>query len=159
MAIAQTVHVDADPGTVWALVTDIERTGEWSPICVGCEWEGDAPGPDGPRVGDRFVGHNRTPERSWSTTSEVVEAEPRRAFAWEVNGGVVRWGYRLQPAGGGTDLTEHWELLRPRGPEFFRDKFGDGADEAIATRAHWAREGIPATLATVKRLAEALRVD
>ena len=151
---AESVHVAADPEVVWRLVTDIERTGDWSPICTGCEWVGDAPGPEGPRAGDRFVGHNSTPERSWDTTSEVVDAEPRTGVRLGGQRRAVEWGYRLRPVDGGTELTEHWEL-RAEGGQFFHEKFGEQGDQAVATRARWAREGIPATLATLKRLAEA----
>jgi hypothetical protein len=42
----------------------------------------------------------------------VLESEPGRAFAFGVGGGRVlnTWGYRLEPAGDGTDVTEFFEL-------------------------------------------------
>ena len=146
---ADSLHVAASPQRVYDTVSDVTRTGEWSPICIGCEWDDDG----GPRVGARFTGHNRKPEREWSTTSEVVAADPGRAFAWEVNGGLVRWGYEIEPDGDGTRLTETWEL-REAGREFFRQRYGADADREIAVRVADARSGIPATLAAIKRVVE-----
>lgn len=148
---AESIRVEADPAVVYALVTDVGRTGEWSPVCTGCDW--DDPGA-GAVVGARFTGHNSSGGRAWDTRCTVVEAEPGRVFAWEVNGGLVRWAYHLAPVDGGTELTESWEFT-PAGTTFFREKYGDAADRAIATRAAEAHAGIPATLATLKRLAEA----
>lgn len=149
---AGTIHVAATPEAVYAVVSDVTRTGEWSPICVACEWDDG----DGPRVGARFTGHNRKPDREWSTTSEVVAAEPGRAFAWEVAGGLVRWGYEMEPDGDGTLLTESWEF-REIGRETFRERYGDRAEHEIAVRVADARAGIPATLAAIKRVVESGR--
>ena len=82
-----TVVIAADPETVYDVVSDVTRTGEWSPICEACWWEsGDEPGPDGPREGAWFVGRNKTPARTWETRSLVVAAERGREFAWLVGG-------------------------------------------------------------------------
>ena len=35
-----TVHVSAE--ALYALVSDISRTGEWSPVCTSCWWDDDA---------------------------------------------------------------------------------------------------------------------
>jgi phosphonate degradation associated HDIG domain protein len=143
------ITVDASPAAVYDVVSDVTRTGEWSPICARCEWDDG----DGPRVGAHFTGHNVKPDRTWSTRSEVVAAEPGRAFAWEVAGGLVRWGYELAPEGSGTRLTETWEF-RPVGRTFFHEKYGADAEAEIATRIADARSGIPATLAAIKRVVE-----
>ncbi len=148
------VEIAAPPDTVYDLVSDVTRTGEWSPICVGCSWDpGDEPDVEGPRVGAHFTGRNEVPGRTWETRSQVIAARRGEEFAWEVNGGLVAWGYRLQPAGSGTRLTEWWEF-RPAGRQFFRDKYGDQADAQIADRVRAAHEGILATLAALKRIAE-----
>jgi hypothetical protein len=146
---AESIHVEADPRTVWDVVSDVTRTGEWSPICVGCEWD---PG-DGPWVGAHFTGHNVKPDREWQTRSEVVAAEPGRVFRWAVNGGWVFWGFEMVPDGEGTRLTETWEFS-PAGREGFRERYGQTADAEIAIRQADARAGIPATLAAVKRVVE-----
>lgn len=146
----ESIRIAADPATVYALVTDIGRTGEWSPVCTGCDWDDPAAGPV---EGATFTGHNSSGGRSWTTRCEVVAAEPGREFAWEVNGGLVRWGYRIAPVAGGTELTESWEFT-PRGIAFFHEKYGESAESAIENRAADAHAGIPATLEALKRIAE-----
>ena len=67
-----TVHACAE--AVYAVVSDIERTGQWSPTCVRCEW--DDPSKTG--VGATFTGYNETASRRWQTTSTVIAADPGR---------------------------------------------------------------------------------
>jgi len=152
---AETIRVDATPEQVWALVTDIGRTGEWSPVCTSCAWDAEDAATDGPRVGDRFTGRNEHEGRVWETRSRVVAAEPGRTFAWEVGDGWVRWGYELAPAddGSGTDLTERWEFT-PAGLEMFEKRYGADAEAQVRDRAAQAHAGIPATLAALKALLE-----
>jgi hypothetical protein len=84
----------------------------------------------------------------------VVVAEQAREFAWEVNDGWVRWGFRLEPAGeDGTRLTQEWAFL-PKGIAGFGDRFGDRAEAEIALRCDQAISGIPVTLAAIKASAE-----
>jgi len=146
---AESIVVAAPPARVYDVVSDVTRTGEWSPVCTGCTWDEG----DGPRLGAHFTGRNEVPGRVWETRSEVVAADPGRAFAWEVNGGFVRWGYELEPDGEGTRLTETWDF-REMGREFFRQKYGADGEQQIAERVAAARSGIPATLAAIKRVVE-----
>ena len=118
------------PDELYALVSDVTRTGEWSPVCTGCWWDEGS----GPEVGAWFTGRNETPERTWETRSQVVAADPGRKFAWEVNHGWVYWGYTFEPEGDGTRLTESWEFL-PKGLAGFRERFGDEADAEIEKRS------------------------
>lgn len=150
MTLAESVHVEAPPEAVWALVTDVTRTGEWSPVCTACAWDDPAAGAV---VGATFTGHNTSGGRSWQTTCTVTAADRPHEFRWEVNGGLVRWGYLLAGAAGGTELTETWEFT-PRGRAFFAEKYGDAAPRMVAQRAEEARTGVPASLAAIKRLAE-----
>lgn len=138
------------PDELYAMVSDVTRMGEWSPICKACWWDEG----QGPEVGAWFTGRNELPERTWETRSQVVAADPGRKFAWEVNDGWVYWGYTFEPDGEGTRLTESWEFLA-KGIEGFRERFGDAADAEIAKRSDAARDGIPATLAAIKKAAEA----
>lgn len=151
LTFSQSVVVDASPEAVYDLVSDVTRTGEWSPICVKCWWDEGASA----RAGDWFTGRNVTPSRTWETRSQVVAAERGREFAWIVSGKLVRWGYTLEPVDGGrTRLTESWDFL-PAGQEFFHEKYGDAAQEQIQNRVDAAHDGIPRTLAAIKRIAEA----
>jgi len=147
----ESIVVDAPPEAVYDLVSDVTRTGEWSPICQECWW--DDPATAG-QVGSHFTGRNVLPHRTWETRSEVVVAESGREFAWQVAGGWVRWGYTLAPAETGTLLTETWHFL-PAGIAGFQKKYGDAAQSEIAARSEAALSGIPVTLAAIKRIAEA----
>lgn len=148
--MSESIYVAVPPDELYAIVSDVTRTGEWSPVCRACWWDEG----EGPRVGAWFTGRNETPERTWETRSQVVAADPGREFAWEVNHGWVYWAYTLAPEGDGTRLTESWEFL-PKGVAGFRDKLGDKADAEIERRREAAQSGIPATLAAIKKVAEA----
>jgi Polyketide cyclase / dehydrase and lipid transport len=148
---AHTVRIAAAPEAVYDLITDITRTGEWSPICEAGWWDDDA----GPRAGAWFTGRNRFGDTVWETRSLVEVADRPREFTWLVGGGFVRWSYALAAAdGGGTELTETWQFC-PEGITMFHEKYETGAHDRIALRIRQASEGIPETLAAVKRIAEA----
>ena len=146
----ESVVVAAAPEVLFDLVTDIGRTGEWSPVCTGCWWDDPA---EAGQVGAWFTGRNETPHRTWETRSKVVVAERPTEFAFLVGDGFVRWGYTFDPAREGTLLTESWEFL-PAGIEMFHQKYGEHAETEITERTRAARTGIPATLAAIKRIAE-----
>ncbi|WP_172799443.1 SRPBCC family protein [Mycobacterium sp. IS-3022] len=147
--MSESIFVAAAPDEVYAMVSDVTRTGEWSPICRTCRWDDGA----GPWVGAWFTGRNETPERTWETRSQVVAADPGREFAWEVNDGWAYWGYTFESENDGTRVTEIWKFL-PKGLNGFRELFGDQADAEIEKRRDAARTGIPATLAAIKKVAE-----
>ncbi|MET0704919.1 MAG: SRPBCC family protein [Mycobacterium sp.] len=149
MQISESIAIARPPDELYALVSDVTRTGEWSPICKACWWDEGAVG----QVGSWFTGRNETAERTWQTRSQVVAAEPGREFAWEVNNGWVRWGYTLEPDGDGTRLTESW-VFHPKGLAGFGERYGEAADEEIQARRDAAATGIPITLAAIKRAAE-----
>jgi uncharacterized protein YndB with AHSA1/START domain len=107
------VHVDAPPERVWDLVTDLPNMGRFSPENTGGRWLG---GASGPAVGARFRGWNRHGFVRWFTHSRVTAAEPPRHFEFEVRESGMRWGYRLEPEGGGTRLTEYREQARGVSP-------------------------------------------
>ncbi|WP_254703490.1 SRPBCC family protein [Pseudarthrobacter sp. C4D7] len=144
-----TVQVSAD--ALYDLVSDVTRTGEWSPVCTSCWWDDKA---SAGQAGAWFTGRNEIPGRTWETRSLVVAAARGREFAWLVGGKYVRWGFILTPADNGTTiLTETWEFL-PEGIAMFGEKYGDDADTQIAERTRQALAGIPKTLAAIKRIAE-----
>ena len=144
------ITVNRSPGDLYAMVADVTRMGEWSPICKACWWDEG----EGPRVGAWFTGRNELPERTWETRSEVVAADPGREFAFAVHGTIARWGYTFAAVEGGTEITESWEFL-PGGIEFFEERVGDESAAQIADRVEKAHTGIADTLAAIKRIAEA----
>lgn len=146
----ESVTVEASAETLYELVSDITRTGEWSPVCTSCWWDDEA---HAGQVGAWFTGRNELPHRTWQTRSQVAVAERGREFAWVVGGSFVRWGFTLAPTQTGTTLTETWEFL-PDGIAMFEEKYGDQAPMQIADRTRQALDGIPKTLAAIKQIAE-----
>jgi Polyketide cyclase / dehydrase and lipid transport len=105
-------RIDARPESVYSLVSDITRTGEWSPECQRCRWVDRA---DEARPGARFRGWNRSGLIRWSRLVEVVAAEPGREFAFRtvpdrVNRDSTTWRYHIEPDGDGTLLTESYAI-------------------------------------------------
>ncbi len=72
------LHVEADPRTLYELISDVTRTPEWSGEVIACEW---IDGATGPVVGARFKARNKRRWFSWSNQPEVVTADPVRDFA------------------------------------------------------------------------------
>jgi len=105
--------VDAPVEAVWALISDIARTGEWSVECRSAEW---LDGASGPVKGARFRGRNRRNATRWSRVCEVLEVEPARRLVWRtlptrLLPDSTRWEFELMPSGTGTELTERMQVL------------------------------------------------
>lgn len=145
------IVVRSSPEELYDMIADVTRMGEWSPVCTACWWDEG----DGPRVGAKFTGRNERPERTWETRSEVVTADPGRAFTWVVAEPPTRaqWGYSFVAVDDGTEITETWELP-PEGAAFFEKMFGDDAAKEIDIRSDAAQRGIAATLSAIKGAAE-----
>ncbi len=145
---SESIVVSREPEELYALVSDVTRMGEWSPVCTGCWWDDDTRG-----VGAWFTGRNETPEKTWETRSQVAADEPGREFAFVVAGNRTRWGYAFEAVEGGTLMTESWEIL-PAGEEFFQERFGADADAEMQKRADAAHSGIHDTISAIKKAAE-----
>ena len=118
------VFVSASPGEVYAVVSDLPRSGEWSPECTGGEWVYGEPA----TVGAVFRGENNRSEDvvawapvvrgQWSTESEVVAAEPGRAFRWAMRDSSGErqdsvWSFEMEPTDGGCLLAHHFRMGDP----------------------------------------------
>ncbi len=107
--------VDAPAEQLYDMVADLPRMGEWSPECSAVEW---TDGATGPAVDAHFIGHNRTGPRGmikWSRRGRVRVADRGREFAFATEEGgreSVVWRYRMEPADGGTRVTESYEVGR-----------------------------------------------
>jgi hypothetical protein len=107
-------HIAASPEALYALVSDVTRTPEYSPEVVRCTW---MDGATGPVVGARFKAINhagRIPD--WPNKPIVTVADAARAFAFErteVGGGTIEWRYTFEPDGAGTRVTESYTVLKP----------------------------------------------
>ena len=106
------VRMAAPPSVVWDLVSDVTRIGEFSPETFEAEW---IRGATGPEVGAQFKGHvkrNGVGPTYW-TLCTVTVCEPGRQFEWAVGNDAItanNWGYRMQPDGDGTLVTEYFRL-------------------------------------------------
>jgi hypothetical protein len=106
-------HIDADPATVYDLVSDVTRTPEWSPEVIACGW---LDGATSAMMGARFTAKNRRRWFTWSNRPVVAVADRGREFAitrTEHGGGTIRWSYRLEPEDGGTSVVLSYQVLRP----------------------------------------------
>ena len=105
--------MDAPPDRVWALVSDITRTGEFSPETLEAEW---MEGATGPAVGNRFRGHvkrnGRGPMYWTECVVDVCEPDEEFTFTVMLNGQRMNtWSYKLEEDGeGGTVVTESFQL-------------------------------------------------
>ena len=145
-----TVDIAAPPETVWALISDLPRMGEWSPECTGVTWRGGATKAD---PGARFTGHNRRGVRRWSAQGRIVTAVPGRELTYETGAlGLPAglWGYRIEPgADGGSRVTEWWEDRRGR----LLTVLGPLAT-GVKDRAEHNRTGMQTTLDRLRAAAE-----
>jgi hypothetical protein len=147
--IAVDETVAADPLSVYQLISDVTRMGEWSPETLSCRW---LKGADSARVGARFKGSNRNGWRRWSTTCTVTSADPGSRFAFDVDlfgVPVATWQYDITAQGGGCRVTEHWIDRRPRWLEAV-SPLGTG----VADRSERNRATMTETLSRLKRAAE-----
>jgi ligand-binding SRPBCC domain-containing protein len=121
-----TVHMAAPADKIWAFVSDVTTTSQYSEETFEAEWVG---GAGAPAVGTRFRGHvlrNGRPPAYW-TTCEITACEPGREFGFVVLVGsskVNNWHYRFTPSGDGTDVTESFFL-----------------EQKLALKAFWAVAG------------------
>lgn len=146
-----TVHMDATPAEVWALVADVTRIGEFSPETFEAEWLG---GADAPAVGVRFRGHVKRNGKGpvyWSP-AEITECEPERVLEFAVPNAtspINTWRYELAPAeGGGTDVTESFRLADKLPTKIYWTLFG-------WARGKTNRDGMRTTLERIKAVVEA----
>ena len=102
-------HIEAAPLTVYALVSDVTRMGEWSPETQRANWIGGATGPE---PGARFRGTNRRGLLRWSNKPRVDVADPGREFTFTTSllgRDLTTWRYRFEPSGDGTDVIESFD--------------------------------------------------
>lgn len=154
---SDSIIVSRPAADVYAIVSDVTRIGELSPVCTSGTWDDAA---QAGKDGAWFTGHNAIGEFTWDTRCQVISADPSREFAFvnhgpKGNAELVRWGFNLDESGGETTVTESWQVL-PAYPGFVT---ADDPDADVASRldgmAVMARDGIRDTLANLKKVAEA----
>jgi hypothetical protein len=111
--VSVSTKVAAAPDSVYALVCDVTKYGEWSPENVSSEW---IDGATGPAVGARFKGKNKR-RLPWTTTSRVTKADGS-TFEFETGKKAdTRWRYEVAAGddAGSSKVTETAEILEEPG--------------------------------------------
>lgn len=107
------VDLTATPAQVWAVLSDPTRVGEWSHECQAVSW---VDGYAEAAVGAKFRGDNQVRRLRWSRTCTITELEPERLLVYRTSGGVpsdsTEWRFDLQPANGGTRVTQSFRILK-----------------------------------------------
>jgi hypothetical protein len=142
--------MDAAPEAVWALVSDVTRIGEFSPETFEAEW---TRGSTGPEVGAYFKGHvrrNGVGPTYWAPC-RVTRCVPQEVFEFCVGNDEVtlnHWGYRLEPDGKGTRVTEYFRIEPNLVMRAYWTIFGP-------LRARTNRDGMRTTLERMRAVLEA----
>jgi len=143
------VAIDADPHTVYALITDLPTLATLGDEIATMEWHKGAAA----QPGAVFKGQNRNGAKKWSTTCTITDADPGRVFAFDVHYlkmPIAHWRYDIEPTdAGGCRVTERtWD----RRAGWFKKAAGRSTgvtDRAAANAAH-----IQTTLQRLKERAE-----
>ncbi len=150
---AVSLHINARPEDLYAMVADVTRTPEFSPEILKCSWVG---GATEAKVGARFTAWNKVPHRPrWRNKPVVTVVEPGKKFAFartEAFAGTVEWTYEFQPENGGTTVTESYEVTREMSPVGW---FIIGTLFARKDRRADLRTGMQQTLERIRAVAEA----
>ena len=149
-------RVEAAPDTVWQLVCDLPRMGEWSPENQGGEW---LDGARGPALGARFRGCNRHPAiGEWESVAVVDQLEPGRVLGWVVGDPATpaaRWRFEVVPDGDGCVLRQHFQFgLGPSGLTAAIERMPDKEERIVARRLEEHTANMEMTIAGIKRAAE-----
>lgn len=151
----ETLTIAAPAETIYDLVSDISRMGEWSPVSTGGTYDDD---------GVWFTGDNAIGEGTWSTRCKVVAADRGEEFAF-VNYGIsgnyemVRWGFALRALGpSSTEVTQSWEVLPTYADSFFAENGPDedGLRGLLDLMQGMAESSMPETLAALGQAAESV---
>ncbi|KQY57415.1 MULTISPECIES: SRPBCC family protein [unclassified Nocardioides] len=145
--LEESIDIDADPATVWALVTDMPRMAQWSPQVVKTIVRG-----DGIALGTRTVNINRRGLLVWPTRSKVIRFEPEREFAFRIKDNKSVWSFSLDPIANGTRVVQRRQV--PNGTTKISDtliKAVMGGQESFQLEL---RGGMRQTLKRIKADAE-----
>jgi hypothetical protein len=99
---------------VWAVLSDVTRSGEWSHETQGGEW---LDGATAAVPGARFRGRNENGRAKWSRVCEVLTADAPNVISWRtvptrIYRDSTRWTYALTPIDGGCRVTQSFEVLK-----------------------------------------------
>jgi len=147
------IEIAAPPAQVWALVTDLARMPEWSPMTARSIVRGGTV-----RQGTSFVNINRKGLlRVWPTTAKVVRFSPHSDFAFRINENWTIWSYALEPVTvdgkPGTKVTSRRET--PKGIAPISNRLVGAVMGGIPAFTEELQAGMQTTLERIKAAAEA----
>jgi hypothetical protein len=142
------VTINANPAEVYGLITNLNTLASLAEETSAMSWrKGDSATP-----GAVFKGTNRNGFRRWTTTCTVTDADPGRAFAFDVSYlgvPVAHWRYDISACEGGCRVTEGtWD----RRPGWFVKP--GGLATGVMDRNSANGDHIKATLKRLKEKAE-----
>jgi hypothetical protein len=146
-AFTRRTRVHARPNVVYDLVSNLSLMGEWSPTASEVRYDDGT----GPHVGAWFSGRNARAGRTWTSRSQVCEADRGVAFGFVVGGlanGIVHWRWTFRASGIGTEVSQTWRLLRTdpllgttRGDlDVLRDDMARSVEATLLALARWITE-------------------
>lgn len=99
LSISVSKFIPASPASVWSMIHDVTRIGEFSPETNGAKWI---------KKDERFKGSNAIGRfYKWSMAAKVTESVPGKCFAFHTDWpSDTSWRYDLEPVDGGTQVTE-----------------------------------------------------
>ena len=139
--VVVTKEINASPETVFAMVSDLTRMGEWSPENQGGQW---VKGATGPAVGAQFKGRNSNGKKSWGTMVKVFEFAPGSKIVFALMVGPSRWcdwAWEVTPSANGSLVTHSWIDRRSK----FSNTLGRLVS-GVADRSEHNRKNMEATL-------------
>lgn len=104
--VSESIEIVAEPEAVYDLIADVSSVGQFSPEATGALGARDRLG-----VGDTFWGTNKRGPWVWATRCRVTSADRGRAFAFDVDFGLLpisSWSYEILATEGGCTVTESW---------------------------------------------------
>ena len=155
--LSRSVEIHASPSTIYALVSDVTRMGEFSPECISCWWAEGEPG----RVGSRFVGRNRVGTSEWEMECEVTIADSPSCFEWSVLTEAIDretsvWRFDIIPTGRASRCIQTFRMKQP--PTGLQAILDERTPEqqrlTIERRRRRLDEGMRSTLAALKSMAD-----
>jgi hypothetical protein len=146
--LESTIHIAATPDAVWTAVSDVKAMPRRSPELVGMWLFGK------PRAGRRGINLNRRKGFVWPSWSRITQWKPpandngRGVFRFHVWPTNVDWSYEIEPADGGTLLTERRTALpNPSLSVRLAAKYAFGGADSHDSEL---RDGMDRTLAAIK---------
>ena len=108
------VIADTPIESVWRVIADVTRTGEWSHECHHVTW---LDGATAAAPGARFRGRSRSGWLRWSRRCEVLAVDAPQQIAWRTIPTPLfvdstHWRISLEPAGTGTRIVQTFQVTR-----------------------------------------------